>query len=110
MLAHTARVWSLNFSRILETVDTPSRYGFLYATTKMHVENGQERFLLEFDEEHGTVTYVIEAFSKPRHPLARGAYPFTRAMQHRFARESHAKMKSAMATRASVVSSRRRLP
>lgn len=97
VLAHTAGIWSLNYSKVLETIDTPTRYGFLYATTAMHVENGAERFLLEFDEEHGTVTYLIEAFSKPRHLLAKLAYPFTRTMQHRFARDSHARMRSAVA-------------
>lgn len=99
VLVRAAQLWSLNISRIIEAVDTPARFGFLYATTAMHVETGQERFLLEFDEERGLVAYLIEAVSRPRHPLARLAYPFTRAMQHRFARESHARLAREVASR-----------
>ena len=90
--AHTALIWSINFSRITETIDTPARFGFLYTTTSIHVEEGQERFVLEYDEASGCVSYLIEAVSRPRHFLARIAYPFSRAMQHRFARDSHSRM------------------
>ncbi len=90
---HAASLWSLNLSQIVETIDTPTQFGFLYATTKLHVEEGQERFLLNFDSDTQTVTYLIEAVSRPRHPLSRVAYPFTRVMQHRFARDSHLRMR-----------------
>jgi uncharacterized protein (UPF0548 family) len=90
--AHTAIFWSINLSRITEAVDTSVRFGFLYTTTAMHVEEGQERFVLEYDADSGSVSYLIEAVSRPRHLLARMAYPFTRAMQHRFARDSHNRM------------------
>lgn len=96
VLARAAGLWSLNLSRILETIDTPTRFGFLYATTAAHVEEGQERFVVEFDEEHSSVTYLIEAVSRPRHPLARLAYPFARAMQHRFRKESQQRMHEAV--------------
>ena len=92
---HTALLWSINFSRIVETVDTPTRFGFIYTTTALHVEEGQERFVLEFDAQSESVHYLIEAVSRPRHMLARVAYPFSRAMQHRFARDSHARMQRA---------------
>ena len=90
--AHTAGLWSVNVSRITEAVDQPTRFGFLYTTTALHVEEGQERFVIEFDPESESVTYLIEAVSRPRHPLTRLGYPFARAMQHRFARDSHARM------------------
>ena len=93
VLARAAGLWSLNLSRIVEAIDTPTHFGFLYATTAMHVEAGQERFLLEFDAEHGSVTYLIEAISRPQHPLARLAYPFARALQQRFAKQSHQRMR-----------------
>jgi uncharacterized protein (UPF0548 family) len=92
--AHTAYLWSVNFNRIVETVDNSHRFGFMYATTALHVEQGQERFVLEFDPLTGVVSYLIEAVSRPRHPLARLAYPFSRAMQHRFARDSHTRIRS----------------
>ena len=93
---HTACLWSVIFNRIIETIDSPSRFGFMYATTALHVEQGQERFIIEFDPRTGAVSYLIEAVSRPRHPLARLAYPFSRAMQHRFASDSHARLRRAI--------------
>jgi len=90
---HAAGLWSLNLSRIVETTNTATQFGFLYATTRMHAEEGQERFLLLLDPTSQSVTYLIEAVSRPRHPLARLAYPFTRAMQHRFVRDSHLRLR-----------------
>ena len=89
-------LWSLNLSRIVETVDTATRFGFVYSTTARHVEEGEEIFLLELDPADGGVWYHLEAISRPRHPLSRLAYPFTRALQHRFARESHGRMRAAV--------------
>ena len=89
---HTACLWSMSLNRIVETVDTPSRFGFMYATTALHVEQGQERFVIEFDPSTEAVSYLIEAVSRPRHILARIGYPFSRAMQHRFAKDSHARL------------------
>jgi uncharacterized protein (UPF0548 family) len=94
--AQTAGLWSLSLSRITETVDTPERFGFLYATTSMHVEEGQERFVLEYDRASERVLYMIEAVSRPRALLARLGWPLARAMQHKFARESHARMRAAV--------------
>jgi uncharacterized protein (UPF0548 family) len=97
---HTAFVWSVNFSRITEVVDTSVRFGFLYTTTSIHVEEGQERFVLQYDADSGCVSYLIEAVSRPRHFLARIAYPFSRAMQHRFARDSQSRMLRSVAASA----------
>jgi uncharacterized protein (UPF0548 family) len=94
--AHTAGLWSVNFSRITKAIDTPERFGFLYATTAAHVEEGQERFLIEFDKASGQVFYLIEAVSRPRHALSRLGWPLARAMQHRFATDSHARMRRAL--------------
>ena len=91
--AHTAGLWTVNLSRIMEVVDSATCFGFLYATTALHVEQGQESFVLSLDPVTESVSYVIEAVSRPRHLLARIGYPFTRAMQHRFARDSHARMR-----------------
>jgi uncharacterized protein (UPF0548 family) len=95
--AHTACFWSINLSRIVEVLDTTARFGFMYTTTAIHVEEGQERFIIDFDLKSESVSYLIEAMSRPRHFLARVAYPFSRAMQHRFARDSHARMKRSIA-------------
>ena len=91
--AHTAYLWSINFSRVVEVVDGPARFGFMYTTTASHIEEGQERFIIDFDPESESVSYLLEAVSRPRHILARIGYPFSRAMQHRFARDSHARIR-----------------
>ena len=98
--AHTAFLWSTNLSRIVETLDNPDHFGFLYTTTAIHVEEGQERFVIHFDPATQLVSYLIEAVSRPRHQLARMAYSFSRSMQRRFAKDSHARMKQLCASRA----------
>jgi len=100
--AHTLSFWSVNFSRITEVVDTSVCFGFLYTTTELHVEEGQERFVLEYNSDSGCVSYLIEAVSRPRHLLARIAYPFSRAMQHRFARDSHDRIRRSISERAKL--------
>jgi uncharacterized protein (UPF0548 family) len=90
--AHTACFWSFNVNRIDEVADDPARFGFLYTTTAEHVEEGQERFVVELDRATASVRFLIEAVSRPRHPLARAAYPFARAMQRRFVRDATARM------------------
>ncbi len=93
---HSIGLWSVNLSRILETVDTGTRFGFLYATTRMHVEQGEESFLLRLDAETSAVCYELQAVSRPQDACARLAYPVTRALQHSFARDSHRRMRKAM--------------
>lgn len=90
--ARTLGLWTLNLSRILETVDQPAQFGFLYSTTELHVEQGEERFILELNVPNGEVCYELEAISRPRQTLARLGFPLTRAFQHRFARGSHRRM------------------
>lgn len=94
--SYTAWLWTININRIIDVVDTPTCFGFLYATTSLHVEEGQERFLVELDRLDGQVSYLIEAISRPRATLTRIGYPFTRAMQHRFARDSQARLRRAV--------------
>jgi len=90
----TLGLWSLNLSRIVETIDTLHDYGFVYSTTEFHVEQGEELFLLRLDPATGEVRYQLEAASRPRNVLARLGYPVTRSFQHRFARDSHRQMHS----------------
>jgi uncharacterized protein (UPF0548 family) len=89
-------LWSINLSRIQDVVDTRNRFGFLYATTEMHVEEGEERFLIELNPDDGKVSYVLEAVSRPRNSLARMGFPVTGYFQHRFARDSHRLMREAV--------------
>lgn len=96
---YTAGLWSINLNRIVEIVDSPTSFGFIYTTTVLHVEEGQERFVIEIDAESESVLYLIEAISRPRHILARFGYPLSRAMQHRFTRDSHARMRRSIRDR-----------
>jgi uncharacterized protein (UPF0548 family) len=95
--ARTIGLRTLNLSRIVDVADEPVRFGFVYATTPLHVEEGEERFLIEMDTASGHVHYSLEAVSRPRNPLARLGYPVTRMYQHRFARDSHRRMRSLLA-------------
>ena len=84
-------LWWLNASRIVYVIDEPRRFGFAYGTLPGHAERGEERFLVEWLDDDA-VWYDLRAFSKPRHLLARLAYPITRAYQRRFGRASKAAM------------------
>lgn len=93
---HSLGLWTVNLSRIVETIDNETQFGFVYATTAHHVEQGEERFLLRFNPATGEVSYELEAVSRPRHILAKIGYPITRHFQHKFARDSHRRMQQAV--------------
>jgi uncharacterized protein (UPF0548 family) len=100
VLARIGGLWSLNASRIVYVIDESGRddselidrFGFAYGTLPGHVEMGEERFLIEWNRTDDSVWYDILAFSRPRHPLARLAYPLARLLQKRFSSESAAAM------------------
>ena len=86
-------LWWLNSCRIIYVVDESgpiSRFGFAYGTLPKHVEKGEERFLLEWDQSDNSVWYDILAFSQPNYFVARLGYPLVRRMQKRFGRDSAA--------------------
>jgi uncharacterized protein (UPF0548 family) len=90
--------WSLNAARIVYTLEergTLERYGFAYGTLQDHAEMGEERFSVELHPDDETVWYDLYAFSRPR-PLARLAYPYTRALQKKFASDSKIAMQKAV--------------
>lgn len=83
--------WSLNASRIVYLMEEHGavlRYGFAYGTLPDHGEAGEERFTVEWDQENGSVSYDLYAFSRPQHLMARLGYPLSRSLQKRFARDS----------------------
>lgn len=87
--------WTLNAARIVYVIDEreadKARFGFAYGTLPDHVERGEERFTVEWCADD-SVWYDIYAFSRPKHPLARLAFPITRRLQQRFVRDSLAVM------------------
>ena len=92
-------VW-INACQIIYVVDESgpiSRFGFAYGTLPDHAAIGEERFLIEWNQEDNSVWFDILAFSKPRHFLVRLGYPVVRLTQKRFGREStNAMLKSVM--------------
>ena len=82
--------WSLNACRIASVIERDGdvrTYGFVYGTLPDHAERGQEAFTVEWRDDD-TVWYDILAYSKPNQIFARLAYPLTRLLQKRFARDS----------------------
>ncbi|MGQ0540534.1 MAG: DUF1990 domain-containing protein [Blastocatellia bacterium] len=84
--------YSLNAARIVYVIDKWDRFGFAYGTLADHGESGEERFMVEMDEETGEVWYDLYAFSKPNHFLAKLGYPLTRMLQKQFAADSKTAM------------------
>lgn len=95
VVARVMGLWWINVSRVVYTVDEPDRFGFAYGTLPPHAERGEEIFEVTHDADTGIVRYVILAFSRPRHPLARLGYPLSRATQRRFGRQSGEAMRAA---------------
>jgi uncharacterized protein (UPF0548 family) len=92
-------LWWVNACRIVYAVDESgpiSKFGFAYGTLPDHVESGEERFLIAWDQADSNVWYDILAFSRPNHFLTRLGYPVVRRTQKCFARDSAASMLNAV--------------
>jgi uncharacterized protein (UPF0548 family) len=99
MLTQMGGLWWLNCCRVLYLIDETKplkRFGFGYGTLFSHVETGEERFLIEQDAE-GNIWYDLSAFSRPRHILARMAFPITRRVQLKFGADSMQAMREFLA-------------
>ena len=99
ILGRAGGLWWLTSCRIVYVEDESgpfSKFGFAYGTLPGHAESGEERFMIEWDRGENTVWYDILAFSKPKHFLARLAYPMTRWTQKKFGRDSAAAMLKAL--------------
>ena len=91
VIARTFGLCCLNACRIISVFDearATHRFGFVYGTLPGHVESGEERFQIEWDQNTDCVWYDILAFSRPNHFLTRLGYPLVRVTQKRFARDS----------------------
>ena len=100
MIARVFGLWWVNACRVvyrLESHDASRRFGFAYGTLPGHVEQGEERFMVEWDQD-GNLWYDLRAFSRPRHWLVRLGYPVTRRLQRRFVLQSQAAMQQIAAS------------
>jgi uncharacterized protein (UPF0548 family) len=99
VLAKHFGFWSLNACRIIYTIKEEGelqRNGFAFGTLPGHVEEGEERFTVEWDRRNDAVWYELFAFARPKHLLAKFGYPFARSIQRRFAVSSFDAMKRAV--------------
>lgn len=92
MCAQVMGLWWLNCSRIVYTVNEPTRFGFAYGTLEHHAESGEELFQVKMAE-NGQVFYEIQAFSRPRFWMVRMVYPLARYYQRQFVKDSLKNMK-----------------
>jgi uncharacterized protein (UPF0548 family) len=91
VLVHHLGFWSLNackIVRVIDEVEPVRQYGVVYGTLPDHAERGRERFAVEWRRDSNKVFYDILACSRPNKLIAKLGYPFTRALQKRFARDS----------------------
>lgn len=83
--------WLLNAARIVYVTEERSgsirRYGFAYGTLLDHGESGEERFLVEWDQQGDSVWYDLFGFSHPRAVAAGLGYRLARWLQSRLRRD-----------------------
>jgi uncharacterized protein (UPF0548 family) len=102
LLTSYAAFWLLFACRIVYVVNengTTQKYGFAYGTLPEHPECGEERFTVEWNTSDDSVWYDILAFSHPASLPTRVAYPLTRYIQKRFAKDSQRAMLAATNSR-----------
>jgi uncharacterized protein (UPF0548 family) len=93
--------WSLNVCRVVYLIneDGPvKKFGFAYGTLSSHVEQGEERFTIEWCRDDDSVWYDILAFSRPNKLLMKLGLPLARMLQRRFAKDSLLAMVAACET------------
>ena len=76
--------------------------GYFHGADDVDDDDGHEQVRLQsvpVDEKSDAVWYETEAVSRPRNLVALLGYPITRGFQHRFAQDSHKRMKLAVACR-----------
>ena len=98
VVARSIGVWWLNACRIVYVIDEQpgqKRFGFAYGTLPAHAGSGEERFLIEMDDDE-TVWYDVLAFSRPQGALMRLGYPYMRHLQKRFGKQSAAAMQKSV--------------
>ena len=105
IVARAFGLWWSNTCRIVYVVDEPGRFGLAYGTLPQHVEQGEEQFLIERHDDD-SVWYHVRAVSQARYWMVRVAYPLTRRLQRRFARDSLASMKAAVEEKLTTESQR----
>ena len=95
ILAHHFGFWSLNPCRIIYVFEEEGmiqRNGFAFGTLPGHAEQGEERFMVEWDRISDSVWYDLFSFARPHQTLAKLGSPLARLIQRRFAKDSQRAM------------------
>jgi uncharacterized protein (UPF0548 family) len=92
-----SRISLLSACQVVYVIDQPRSFGFGYGTLKDHPACGEERFLLEH-QENDDVVLSLFAFSKPSSWLYWLGLPVTRLMQAFFTRTYIQNMKREVMT------------
>lgn len=100
-IARVLGLWAVNVCRVVSVVEEESRFGLAYGTLPGHVEQGEERFLVERLAD-GSVWFEVQAASRPGQWLTRLGYPMVRRMQRRFGRDSLRAMAEAVSVECST--------
>lgn len=66
--------------RVVEKVEEEDRWGFVYGTLPLHVERGEQSFIVRKNSQ-GDVEFEISSLSRLGHPLALLAAPIARTLQ-----------------------------
>lgn len=85
--------------RILEVIDEPTQFGFIYGTIQGHAERGEERFLIQQNAD-GRVVYSLFAMSRPGRWFSWPGMPIARRAQGQFRPSSANAMRRAVAAAA----------
>jgi uncharacterized protein (UPF0548 family) len=88
ILCRSLGLWSLHVCRIVYVVDEAAgsveRFGFAYGTLPLHMERGEERFVVEWNHRDDRVWYEVRMFCRPANWLARLSDPVVRRLQRKF--------------------------
>lgn len=90
-----AGIFLLSACQVVYLIDQPQSFGFGYGTLRDHPARGEERFLIEH-QENDDVVLSLFAFSKPSSWLYWLGLPVTRLMQAFFTRTYIQNMKRAV--------------
>ena len=91
ILIRALGIWALNAARIVYVIDESGeidKFGFACGTLPDHAESGEERFTVEWNHEDDTVWYDLTSFSRLNQWPSRLGFPYIRALQKKFGRES----------------------
>lgn len=78
-------IWATGTCRIVRSFDDGRTFGFAYGTLPHHPEQGEEMFAVRNNDD-GTVTFRIAAFSRPGDVVTRSIGPIGRVVQRAMTR------------------------